>query len=414
MPDPFVVGVRTDSGAIPADALVVFTVVSGDGILSENVVRTDSRGSAFTRYTLGTTLGTDSVMASIKDNASRFVVFQATSSNFFCPEQEDTFRVTYGTPKDFFLVTQRSSWFPTQGSAGAVRVRIFPPVETSIFTEIPGDFIYDSTIYDAAFSARGDFYVARKSAHAEILKIETNGAFSTFTRLDEYLPNFDLAVELDTNPSGLLVGCDITGPFIVSCPDTVLRFDEARYEAGGINNDALAVDPRKQSEDPLGEDIYFIDTTNPRLLRLPMDSLAVETPGADPVVVTALSQDQADHARGMVCEGSRGDGTIYILVDSDDTKEILQVTTDGTLSVLYNFFDRGPGDAAGQQRDLAIDRGARRLFTLDTRNDNLLVYEILTEFFAPLFDDSTLQATLSNRAGDQLTGGERVGLVILK
>lgn len=116
----------------------------------------------------------------------------------------------------------------------------------------------------------------------------------------------------------------------------------------------------------------------------------------------------------MACDDR--DGTIYILVDGDDTKELLQVTTDGTLTLLYDFFDRGAGDAAGEQNDLAIISRQDRLFTLDTLNDDLLVFDIgVGKLNSPVFTDSTLKATLSNRAGDgSLTGGERVGLAVLK
>jgi len=109
------------------------------------------------------------------------------------------------------------------------------------------------------------------------------------------------------------------------------------------------------------------------------------------------------------------DGTVYILVDSDDTKELLKVTADGSLTLLYDFFDRGEGDAAGVQRDLAYDHGFRRLYTLDTLNDNMLVFDLAQEVLVPILDDSLTQATLSNRGVDgELIGGERVGLTVLK
>ena len=415
LPDPLVVNVRTAAGSVSQDAHVVFSIIEGDGNLSETLVRVDGQGLASTRYTLGETLGAHIIRAAIQENTSRAVIFEATSSNFFCPEQDDTFRVSYGSAKDFFLATQRSSWFPAQQSSGVVRIGLSPLLSTRAFREIPGSMIYDSVIFDAAFSARGDFYVARRAPYPEILKIEPNLTMTKFADLDLHpdLPDANkLFVEIATNPGGLLVGCDITGPFIVGC-DTLIRFTEATFTRG-INNDALAVNPWRQSEDPLGEDIYFIDTTDPRLLRLPMDSLDVETPGVPAVTVTVLTQDEADFARGMACDDR--DGTIYILVDGDDTKELLEVTTDGTLSVLYDFFDRGAGDAAGMQRDLAIISRQDRLFTLDTLNDDLLVFDIgVGKLNFPVFTDSLLKSTLSNLAGDgSLTGGERVGLAVLK
>jgi hypothetical protein len=101
-------------------------------------------------------------------------------------------------------------------------------------------------------------------------------------------------------------------------------------------------------------------------------------------------------------------------VDTDTTKEILRVAVGGAVSQLFDFFSRGGGSAqeAGIQRDLALKRP--RLFTLDTLNDKMLVYD-LGDVFTPLFSDSIEQAKLSERdAVGNLDGGERVGLDVLK
>ena len=64
------------------------------------------------------------------------------------------------------------------------------------------------------------------------------------------------------------------------------------------------------------------------------------------------------------------------------------------------------------QRDLAFRRP--NLFTLDTLNDKLLVYDI-ADVMTPLFSDSLEQAKLSSRnINGTLQGGERVGLDVLK
>jgi hypothetical protein len=99
-------------------------------------------------------------------------------------------------------------------------------------------------------------------------------------------------------------------------------------------------------------------------------------------------------------------------VDTDNTKELVQFSPTGSETQLFDFTTRGPGDAAGQQRDLAFRNP--RLFTLDTLNDNLLVYD-LGGTFAELFSDSLEQSKLSGRDGQgNLSGGERVGLAVLK
>ena len=416
LPAPLVVRVRTDDGSVPENSRVVFSIVAGGGTLESTAVTVDNRGEASTRYTLGLDLGTNIVKAAIEENSSKSVEFNATASNFFCLEQNDTFSVNYATPTTdhhLFIFTKKSNLYPISGSSGIVKLDIFPPSTTSGFASVPGDYIFDSTVYDMAFSARGDLFVARRSLSSEILMIDKFGVVSFFARTDESLPNDDLYVELATNPSGLVIGCDVKGPFVVGCRDTLARFDEATFAGGGINNDALAVDPRRQAENELGEDIYFIDTIGSQLLRLAVDSLSVEeSRGLESVA--SLTVDQAAYARGMA---SDLDGTIYVLVDGDDTKQLLKYDPAGGLEVIYDFFDRGADEAAGVQRDLVLDRGfggAGRLYTLDTLNDNMLVYDIQSATLNEMLSDSLTQATLSNRGTDgTLIGGERVGIVVL-
>jgi len=377
-------------------------------------VHVDSRGLASTNYTLGSFVGTNIIEAAIHGNSSKSVSFEETSANFFCPEQKDTFEVTYRTPHHLFLATRKSGLYTGVNTGGVVEVDAIIPVSTNRFAEIMGQSIFDTNVFDAAFSARGDLYVARRSFTSEILKIDPQGEVTFFAHLNENLPPTDLYAEISMNPTGLLVGCDASGPFVVGCRDSLIRYPDATYANHDINSDALAVDPRRQEEDPLGEDIYFIDKTNSELKRLAMDSLTVE-PSRKVETVASLSQEEAASARGMVCDP--GQGNVYILVDSDDTKEILEITPEGTVTVVYDFFDRGSGDAAGEQRDLAFDvyNGRHYLYTLDTLNDNILRFDISGRILVPMFSDSLLQSTLSNRGmNGVLIGGERVGLVVLR
>jgi hypothetical protein len=417
LPEPLVVRVRTAEGDVPEEAHVAFSVLQGGGTLSKTSVKVDGAGRASTSFTLGSELGTNVVRAAIREQSSKSVLFELTSANFFCPEQEDTLRVGYGQVHRLFLAARKSSLFPSTTGAGVVEINVdlaSPPLDTRGFAEIAGSFVFEPNVFDAAFSARGDFYVARRALRSEILKISTSGVATTFAQLDEDLPPTELYAEIATNPSGLLVGCDAKGPFVVGCRDSLTRFAEATYPAATINNDALAVDPRRQSEDPLGEDIYFIDESTSELKRLALDSLAVEARGLE--TVASLPSDEAPFATGMACEPAQG--RVYILIDSETRKKILEVTPDGVVDTLYNFIlERGPGDAAGVQRDLVYDvlRGFRYLYTLDTLNDNLLRFDVGSRTLVPMFNDSLLQSTLSNRGmGGQLIGGERVGLAVLR
>ncbi len=411
LPDVLNVEVQSDDGEALGGIGVTFSVIQGGGSLSEGSVLTDARGRASTRFTLGTTTGTNQVRVTVDSNASLSAVFSATSSNFFCPEAEDTLKICddcpsqYGPQFDLFLVTARSSLFP-DNSAGVVQANLASRTAQR-FTELPPPTFFVSVVWDGAFSPRGDYFVARRSIFPEIVKIGVDKTITHVASLDQ--STIDDSVELAANPIGFLVGCDIKGPFVVVCNDPIIRFPEATY-TDEINNDALAVDPRKQIEDPLGGDIYFINTSNRTLYRLPMDSLSVEPQGLQTVV--QLTTAQAVGARGMVCDWF--DGSVYILVDTDTTKELLMVTTGGVVSQLFDFFSRGSGTAqeAGMQRDLAMIRPL--LFTIDTLNDKLLAYD-LGGTFTPLFSDSTEQAKLSERdLGGNLAGGERVGLDVLR
>lgn len=417
LPEPLVVKILTDDGGVPEDARAVFTVAQGGGTLSSASARVDSRGLASTSYTLGPFVGPQIIEAAIDGNSSKSVFFYETSANFLCEEQEDGFQVTYGTPHYLMLVTHKSGLYTDPNTAGVVEIdALIPGLFTDRFAEIRAPYNNDPVVYDAALSARGDLYVAaRRSSTSEILKIDPLGNVTSYAQLIEGLPDNDQYVELSTNPSGLLVGCNANGPFIVGCRDSLTRYPEATYANHNINSDALAVDPRRQGEDLLGEDIYFIDEMSLELKRLAMDSLTVE-PARQLETVALLSKDQAESARGMVCDP--GQGNVYILVDSPDTKEILEVTPAGAVTVVYDFFDRGSDAAAGQQRDLAFDvyNGRHYLYTLDTLNDNILRFDIGGRILAPMFPpDSLLQSTLSNIGmNGALIGGERVGLVVLR
>jgi hypothetical protein len=400
-----------DQGAA-AGVAVSFTVTQGGGTVTNAQAITDANGRASTHFTLGNAPGPNQVRAAISSKPQLSVLFDAVSGNFFCPEAEDNLQVcgtcptSYvpGTILDLFLVTARSELYPDL-AAGVVQINISSQAARP-FAEIPfSNWI--PVIWDGVFTARGDYFVAQRRLFAEIVKIGVDGSSTTFASLSSNVVDYT-GIELASNPVGLLVGCDVNGPFAIRC-SSILRFNEASY-VGGINNDALAVDPRRHSENPLGEDIYFINTADSTLYRLPMDSLEVEPQGLQ--TAAQLNTQQALGARGMVCDDF--DGSVYILVDTDATKEILKVSVGGGVSQLFDFFSRGAGTTqeAGIQRDLAIKRP--RLFTLDTLNDKLLVYD-LGGTFTPLFSDSLEQSKLSELdASGNLSGGERVGLDVVK
>lgn len=397
--------VKTINGAAAQDRTVVFSVIQGGGSLSSTKVPVNDEGVAATRLTLGPDVGPNRVRAVIEDDDSKSVTFVATSSNFFCDEAEDTLKIcgngcaeSYGKRSDLFLLTPKSALF-TSLAVGVVEVDPAAQVAAAANSIPPDQGVFPAVVWDCAFSIRGDFFVAISQPTPVVQKISTDGSISHFATLDK-------ASEITSNSHGLLAGCDEDGPFVIGCRDTLLRFSEATF-AGGINDDAVAVDPRRQSEDALGEDIYFIDKTALELKRLPLDDLTVEASGLQ--TVTALTSDEANGARGMICHG---DGRVFIIVDTDDTKSLVEVTPGGSKTTAVDFFaELGPGTLAGLQSDLAFDSATNRLFTLDTLNNKLLAYDVTGgTLFSPLFSDSTQQAGISLFGDDS----ERVGLDALK
>ena len=76
--------------------------------------------------------------------------------------------------------------------------------------------------------------------------------------------------------------------------------------------------------------------------------------------------------------------------DEPAALQVLRVTPAGTKTILFDFYSRvgfgEPLSAAGAQRGLAYDRSSGRLYTVDVRNNNLLVYDTRGLQFGEVFD----------------------------
>jgi hypothetical protein len=291
------------------------------------------------------------------------------------------------------FASSESGLFP--GHAGLAKIDPDVGGEVAAFVGFPPG-IFTTAIWDVAFSPRGDLYIAATELFDNIIKVAPDGTTSEFAPLGDFYGSLP-AAEITTYTDGLVAGCNNKGPFIVTCGDSLLRFPEvgAVYD-GQINNDAVAADP-------VTDDIYYIHLGQRALMRLPIDTL---TATGAPEVVTGLSPDEASGARGMVCSLDR---MIYILIDTDNTKKIMQVSAvDGSSSTVFDFFSRGSGSAddAGIQRDLALDTGQDYLYTIDTYHNQLLRYQLPG---GPL----TVRIQSSN-ISTSIEGGERVGLDVMK
>ena len=387
---------------------VRFEVVAGGGTLSRSQDRSDDSGIADTRLTLGPTAGTNTVRAYLTSDPSRFVEFTASAGDFFCPEEDPTFTRKFGPRGKVVVLTRFSSLYfdPVAGrQTGLLGITpIFtgtPRAGVEAMASLPDDFFLNVP-KDCAIGRTGDLFIAWKSIFDEVTILESDLSYRHFATLED-----ETASEVGMSPGAILMGVDRYGPFALGCRDTLSRFPaDALFTGDGLdrcNSDAMAVDPAS-------EDLYFIYFGDNTLKRLPLDSLTVE--GALETV-TQLTSEEAEGARGIVVNDD--DSNLFILVDAapaGTTKLILRVTPGGTKTVEYDFTSRGAGDAAGRQNDLALEpQGGGLLYTVDTLNDMLLVYDITQGTLIEMPPDTTL--TDRYAISEPLSQGERVGIMVL-
>ncbi len=397
--DPVVVRVTLSDGSSAPGTLVRFQIAEGGGSLSRSSATTGSDGKTSVRWTMGPATGTGRLKIFVAEDSKLAVQAQATSSDYYCPEEDPTFVRKFTPNHNVFLFTKQSALLASTGArAGLVQINFdFPNAKFQGTPFIAFDEnILINIVRDCAFSPNGDFYIAwtQGAAVHEILKIHPDKTVSHFATLDSYF-----GTEIETLPSGVVAGCDEFGPFTVGCRDTLTRYEDALFIGDGTdaaNNDALAVDPTTG-------DLYFIYLGDRTLRRLRVDGYTETLPAE---TVTTLAADEANGARGMVVAG---DGSVYILVESSGTKSIVKVTSAGVESTAIDFFTaRGAGNAAGIQSDLAIDRtlGSGFIYTLDTLNNVLLVYQVS--------NGQLTEITSFGGANDASDGGsgERVGLAV--
>jgi hypothetical protein len=395
LPNQMIVRARDVNGSPSADAGITFSMVQGNGTLSKSTARTNIDGLASVTLTLSPENGTNVVRAALEANTGEFVLFTATSADYFCREAELTKSVTYGSSGNLFLATFKSEIYSETATNGGI-VQVSPLGSVTGFREFPtAETNFITVIWDIAFSPRGDLFFSNSSDQDWLVKVGTDGSVTGFGFLED--PN---GAELATFPAGLVAGCDRLGPFVLQCDHSFVRFTGAYYPSGGINNDAFAVNQTTH-------DIYYIDNSDSTVYCLPLDSLTIEGP-VEPVAY--LTTDEALGARGMVCDDS---GMLYLLVDTDTTKELLEIDPlagpASSTSVLFDFFSRGAGDLAGRQRDLAFDPAWNRLYTIDTLNNSLMAMDLNNPTL--FVEIETLKNNTDISTDDY--SGERVGLAVL-
>ena len=394
--EPVAVRVTLEDGVPAANVEVRFQVIEGGGTLSRTLATTNNEGRTSVRWTVGPDTGLNRLRISVDGNSNLTTVATATAAEYYCVEEDPTFVQKFTPVNGLVMLTRQSSHSP--GAAGLIRYTVdsnnlnFGGQLLSSYPE--GAFPY--VIRDCTFSANGDLYFSWNHIHDEVVKVAANGTVSHFATLES-----PFGTELAMTPNGVLIGCDDFGPFYVTCRDSVFRFEGAVFSGDlpsrdAANNDAVACDPTSG-------DVYFIYKADRDLMKVPFDGVTSGTP----VKVADLTQDESDFARGMVVDGT--DGSIYLTVESANTKSLVNITPAGTVTTAYDFHDRGAGDAAGEQSDLAIDRAPVRrfLYTLDTLNNVFLLYRISTdELFELTPEGDAFSAS-------DASSGERVGLDVI-
>jgi len=402
--EPIVVQVTLSDGSPGAGLVVRFSIKSGGGSVSQASAATNAEGTTSVRWTLGTILGPQELGVSLAEAPAVATVGQATSSVYYCPEEDPTFLRRFFAENDLFLFTKRSS---VTESAGTPRAGVVHLEMNTLLLEFgaapPAVVVFDETVVqavvrDCAFSSNGEFYIAwsNPSGTREIRKIAPNGSSTHFATLQGLL-----GTEITALDGGVLAGCDEFGPFTVGCRDTLTRYPDALFSGVGgdiANYDAVAFDP-------VNDFLYFIDEPARRIKRIPLDGYTQT--GAVEEVPVALTLDETAGANGMVVHP---DGSLYVLVESTATKSIVRVTPAGVKSTVFDFFDRV--GSPGIQDDLALLQAgaAIALYTLDTLNNVILLYQISPSqgLFEVVPDPNTDPDAASNSSS-----GERVGLAVL-
>jgi len=399
--DPVVVRVTDDKGAPASHMTVHFAVIEGGGSLSKGAATTNDQGRASVTWTVGPATGTNRMRVTVSENSALGLVATATSAEYYCPEEDPTFSAKFTGTGDILMLTHASTF---SDDADLVHYDLNPGLKTfagDVLETYP-DGIGQVVVRDCVFSANGDLFISWVNGLNEVVKVATNGTVTHFATMEPPpIGSLQQGAELAMTPNGVLVGCDVVGPFYVTCRDTLFRFEDAIYtgiDRDAANNDAVACDPNSG-------DVYFIYLADRDLIRIPFDGVTVGTMEK----VADLDIEISDGAKGMVVDGA--DGSIYILADYSTTttrKEIVRVTSAGVVSTARDFTTRLD---AGVQSDLAIDRSVHYLFTLDTKNNVFLAFGLPTSA-----DPGTLvtfTASIDPGHASDGSSGERVGLDIV-
>ncbi len=398
--DQVLVRVTDDKGAPASHMTVHFSVIEGGGSLSKSTATTNDQGRASVAWTVGPTTGLNRLRMTVSENSALAIIATATSAEYYCPEEDPTFSAKFAGAGDIIMLTHAST-FSDDADLAHYDLNAGTKKFAGDLLETYPDGIGQVVVRDCVFSANGDLFISWAYGSNQVVKVAPNGTVTHFATLEPPpIGSIQQGAELAMTPNGVMVGCDVVGPFYVTCRDTLFRFEGAIYTGinrDAANNDAVACDPNNG-------DVYFIYLSDRDLIRVPFDGVTAGTPEK---VADLPTVDVSDGARGMVVDS---DGSIYILVDyagATTTKSIVKVSG-ASVTTAFDFTTRVD---AGIQNDLAIDRSVHYLFTLDTKNNVFLAFGL------PTSPDPGSLITFT-AAGDpgqasDASSGERVGLDIV-
>lgn len=264
---PLQVTVRDSAGRVRSGVNVLFSVLSGGGWLQYTSVTSDSRGIASAgRWTLGSTLGTQTVRASASGHVA--VDFIATGLALSAPSltREVLMRSVYElwdmafTPDGAMLFTERGRGLSVRFSNGTVR-RIFAPAD--LVSEDQSGML--GVAIDPAFSSNRRVYVYMASNRSgvrdnRVIRVRVASDYTSVSDRADIVTgiSFQRGTEYGGRHSGGDVDFGADGYLYVTTGDTrtgtvpqsltelggkVLRVDTNGYAAPG-NNAPAGANPR--------------------------------------------------------------------------------------------------------------------------------------------------------------------------
>ena len=107
--EPVVVRVTNDKGAAAANATVHFQVIEGGGHLSRSAATTNNDGRTSVAWTLGPNTGLNRLRITVAENSALGATATATSSEYYCVEEDPTFSASFSPAHNLMMLTRASS-----------------------------------------------------------------------------------------------------------------------------------------------------------------------------------------------------------------------------------------------------------------------------------------------------------------